>query len=425
MAEGFATCGGYKVSEQTKDNIARTWLLLGLLSVMVFVIESVVVHHSITTKVSGTSDFYSRWAGARAMLLEGRDPYSLEVTREIQAVIGVDPKFEGKGGFAYPLYIVFTFWPLVYLSYDWVQAIWMVTLQWVAIAAAVVLFRLAQWQPSPLGLVLMFLGTLFLYPVTRTIMLGQFTLHVTLFLALALWALQSDRDGWAGVCLAAATIKPQMLILVGPGLVLWALVQRRWRLIVGLLAGGLFLLLASMALFPRWPISFVEDVLRYSRVAGGRNPLTVLVDLVWPGGPDAIRYGLAGLLVLAMLAAWWRGRRTLGPPFYGALHWTIVVSLLVPFQTGTTNQVMLLIPLFAWLHAAVAKWGGRWPVAAVLGLEVVLWILFLTTIHGDWENPIMFLPLPLFCLVVLVAKEIRSWPTRHLPATPLGADRSP
>lgn len=413
------------MNKQTKGDRARTWLPLGLLFVMVFVIEVVVVHHAITTKVSGTSDFYSRWAGARAMLIEGRDPYSLEVTREIQAVIGVDPKFEGKGGFAYPLYTVFTFWPLVYLSYDWVQAIWMVTLQWVAIAVAVVLLRLAQWQPSPIGLGLMFLGTLFLYPVTRTIMLGQFTLHVTLFLALALLALQSDRDGWAGMYLAAATIKPQMLILVGPGLVLWTLAQRRWRFIVGLLAGGLILVLASMLMFPSWPVSFVEDVLRYSKVAGGRNPLAVLTDFVWPGGPEAIRYGLAGLLLVAMLAAWWRGRRTRGQPFYSALHWTIVISLLVPFQTGTTNQVMLLIPLFAWLHTGLAKRRSRWHVAAVLGLEVVLWILFLTTIQGDWENPIMFLPLPLFCLIVLVANEIRSWSTRHLPATPLGADRSP
>ena len=413
------------MNEQTKGDRARTWLLFGLLFVMVFVIEVVVVHHAITTKVPGTSDFYSRWAGARAMLTEGRDPYSLEVTREIQAVIRVDPKFEGKGGFAYPLYTVFTFWPLVYLSYDWVQAIWMVTLQWVAIAVVVVLLRLAQWQPSPIGLGLMFLGTLFLYPVTRTIMLGQFTLHVTLFLALSLWALQSDRDGWAGVCLAAATIKPQMLILLGPGLVLWALVQRRWRFIVGLLAGGLILVLASMLLFPRWPISFLEDLLRYSKVAGGRNPLAVLMDLVWPGGPEAIRYGLAGLLVLAMLAAWWRDLRTRGQPFYSALHWTIVISLLVPFQTGTTNQVILLIPLFAWLHTGWAKRGSRWPVPAVLGLEVVLWILFLTTIQGDWENPIMFLPLPLFCLIILVTDEIRSWSNRNRSTTPFGGRTSP
>src|SRR5258708_24266218 len=31
------------------------------------------------------SDLYPRWLGARELLLHGRDPYSAEVTREIQA----------------------------------------------------------------------------------------------------------------------------------------------------------------------------------------------------------------------------------------------------------------------------------------------------------------------------------------------------
>ena len=401
------------------------WLGVALVLILVFILESVALRTAFTSRFPGGNDFYSRWAGGRALLIEGHDPYSLEVTAEIQRFKGIDPDLTGKSSFAFPLHALLLFWPLVYLSYDWAQAIWMVTLQWIAVAIVIVLLRLEEWRVSPVGLVGLFLGSLFLYPVARSIILGQFTLHVTLFLALALWALQSDRDGWAGVCLAAATIKPQMLILVGPGLVLWTLLQRRWRFILGLLAGGLTLMLASMLIFPRWPISFVEDVLRYSKVAGGRNPLAVLMNLVWPAGLEAIRYGLAGLLVLAMLVAWWRGLRARGQPFYNAIHWTIVISLLVPFQTGTTNQVMLLIPLFAWLHTAFARWERRWPVAAALGLEVALWILFLTTIRGDWENPIMFLPLPLFCLIVLVANGVRSWSTRHLPSTPLGADHSP
>lgn len=51
------------------------------------------------------------------------------MTAEIQPVIGVDPAKTGKGGFAYPLYVLFLFWPLVYVPYDWAQALWMVTLQ--------------------------------------------------------------------------------------------------------------------------------------------------------------------------------------------------------------------------------------------------------------------------------------------------------
>ena len=386
----------------------RIWLLVGLLVGVLFVLESVAVHTFFTARFPGGNDFYPRWAGARALLLEGRDPYSPEVTAEIQtAMIGSTQRAKNSFSFAFPLPVVLLFWPLVYCPYDWVQAIWMVTLQWVAVATVVGLLRLEQWRPSPAGLAGLFLGTLLLYPVARTIVLGQFTLHVTLFLVAALLALRRGRDGWAGVWLAATFIKPQMVVFIAPWLVLWALGQRRWRLVRGLLVGGGLLLLASLALFPRWPLSFLEDVQRYSGVAGGRAPLAVLMGLVWPGGPEVVRYGLAGLLLLAMLATWRRGWRDGAELFTRATYWTITISLLVPFQTGTTNQVMLLIPLFAWLRRALKRWDRRWVLVTmgVSGLLVALWALFLSTIKGEWENPVMFLPLPLLCLAVLIGSR--------------------
>jgi hypothetical protein len=394
----------------------RKWLILGLLFGLLFALESVAVHELFTVRAPGANDFYSRWAGARALLLEGRDPYSLEVTAEIQPAIGIDPSLEGegKGGFAYPLHVVFTFWPLVYLSYDWVQAIWMVTLQWVTLAIVLGLVGLEQWHPSPLGLAGMVLAALFLYVVTRSIMLGQFTLHVTLFLVLALLALQRGHDIWAGVALAATSVKPQMVIFVAPWLILWAVGQHRWRFIAGLVAGGMTLLLGSLALFPRWPVSFVEDTRRYSEVAGGRNPLAVLVGLVWPQAPGAICYGLAGVLLLAMLAAWRQGWRSTDRDFSRATRWAVVISLLVPFQTGTTNQVMLLIPLLAWLKMALRRWRDG-PVAIGVGVvELALWGLFFGTMKGNWENPIMFLPLPLLSLIILIGAEIQQlWINRQ------------
>jgi hypothetical protein len=207
-----------------------------------------------------------------------------------------------------------------------------------------------------------------------------------------------------------------MMILVAPWLVMWTLTQRRYRFVGGLLAGGLGLLLSSALLYPRWPISFWEDMLRYSEVAGGRNPLDVLLGLIWPGRPDALRYGVAAVLVLAMLATWWRGRNEDSESFSQALHWTIAVSPLVPFQTGTTNQVMLLVPFVSWLRRT-PRASRRWVSAFAIALELALSVLFLRTLKGDWENPIMFLPLPLFSLAVLIGLEFTAWRARlHLTA---------
>ncbi len=416
----------------------REWIVLGVLFLILFALESWAAHRYLTSVVPGANDFYSRWAGARALLREGRDPYGLDVTAEIQPVIGIDPSEVGRGGFNYPLHVVFLFWPLVYLPYDWTQAIWLVMLQWVTIGAVVGLLGRASARypksvsrypkeiaaddslrdteygipntgfvwPSPGGIVALLLAVLSFYPVTRSILLGQFTLWVLFFLVMSLWALERGYDGRAGILLAATSIKPQMVIFIGPWLVLWAVGQRRWRFVTGLLGGGLAMLVASLALFPRWPISFLADIQRYDDFAGGRNPLQMIFEFIWPGGAVGLRYVATAVLLAIMLFFWWRGWRGNAAEFDRALHWTIVVGLLVMFQTGTTNYVLLLIPLFVWLKMALERWGVAITAVLAILLSIGLWALFLGTIAGDYENPILFLPLPFLCLAVLIAQAV-------------------
>src|SRR5438270_11103744 len=68
------------------------------------------------------SDLYPRWLGARELLLRGRNPYSKEITREIQTGYygrpldpsrPEDPKDEER--FAYPVYVTFLLAPSVRL----------------------------------------------------------------------------------------------------------------------------------------------------------------------------------------------------------------------------------------------------------------------------------------------------------------------
>src|SRR5207245_6893020 len=74
------------------------------------------------------SDLYPRWLGARELLLRGRNPYSPEVTIEIQqgyygrpleASRPYDPK--DQQGFVYPVYVVLLLAPLIGLPFHTVQ----------------------------------------------------------------------------------------------------------------------------------------------------------------------------------------------------------------------------------------------------------------------------------------------------------------
>ncbi len=74
------------------------------------------------------SDLYPRWLGARELLRHGRNPYSSEITVEIQRgyygrpidpARPYDPK--DQQGFAYPVYVVFLLAPIVDLPFNVVQ----------------------------------------------------------------------------------------------------------------------------------------------------------------------------------------------------------------------------------------------------------------------------------------------------------------
>ena len=397
----------------------KDWISISILFAILFVLEVLVVHQFLTSQVAGANDFYSRWHGARALLLEGRNPYGLDVTEEIQPIIGIDPEQVGRGGFNYPLHVIFFFWPLVYLSYDWTQAIWWTVVLWFAIASTIVLLQWLDAKPKPRQLLTFLLVALTFYPITRSIFLGQFTIHVLFFLSLALLLLKNRRDFWAGIILSAASIKPQMLILVFPWLLIWAVTQKRWRFIQGLLLGGAVFLAASMALMPRWPLAFLEDTHRYRQFSGGYTPLEFLVSYLWPKAPDLIWQTLAAILIVIMLGVWWKNWKDRSDTaFNRALFWTIVVQILVTFQTGTTNQVLLLIPLLVWINSAQQPQWKIQPVMVAVTLTWILtWVIFLMTFKENNENPIMFLPLPILALTIL---SIQSLYRRRSETTPIG-----
>jgi len=131
------------------------------------------------------SDLYPRWLGARELLMHGRNPYSGEITREIQQgyygrpldpARADDPK--DQQGFAYPAYVVFLLAPTVGLPFDVVQ----IGFRWMLIGVAALTvwlwLRVLRWKVS-CGtisiLVVLMLGCL---PMLQGIKLQQLSLLV-------------------------------------------------------------------------------------------------------------------------------------------------------------------------------------------------------------------------------------------------------
>jgi hypothetical protein len=373
---------------------------------VVYLLLAYGAYSTFTSQIPGGNDFYPRWRGTRAFIMEGKDPYSEDVTLQIQEGMYGRPAKEDEDqvAFAYPLYVSLFVLPLSFFPYPQAQALWMSTLVFITIATVIIILRTFNWKPSPGGLLALSLWSLFLYPTVRSIVLGQFSIVVLALLALALLAIQRGWTFLAGCSLALSTIKPQMVFLVIPLLLLSSLRHRRYRILGGFLAAIGILVIFSSLLLPAWVPSFITALSKYQAYTAiyreGRSPLGVLVHYLLPAQLSSwatllIALALGGYLIYG----WIKALRDGGDTFQ-ALFLTIIVSLLIPVQTGTTNQVLLLLPFVWWL----SKWGKRRWFATSLSLILLIgpWVLFLSMYPlGNGEHPIMAIPLPVVALAML------------------------
>jgi hypothetical protein len=195
------------------------------------------------------------------------------------------------------------------------------------------------------------------------------------FLVVALIALQWQRDGWAGVALALAVLKPQLTGLAAVALLLWSAWQHRWRLWVGFGVALAVLLGASLVLYPGWVGGFLYALRRYAGLMPFLPPVALLARL-FPGSQDGVMVALVVSLLAVLVWHWVREARGPAVPIV-AVGLSLVVTTLVAPRISQANHVVLLLPLVSVLASWAA--GGRgwaWAgVAAVVVLLVGPWML--------------------------------------------------
>jgi len=394
----------------------RKEMIAGLVGlVLLFGLMVVAIHQLFTLEAAGANDFYPRFRGAALFWREGLDPYSPAATEAIQRDMygRLALPEEDQVLFVYPFYVTFMMLPLVWLpvSYSWIQAIWLTTLLWVMVTAVLLTLRLLDWRMPAWLLGLTVLWAVIFYNNARTIILGQFAAFIFLWLVAALLALKRGRDGWGGFFLALTTIKPQMTFLLIPALFVWVIGQRRWRFLAGfgLTLAGLFA--ASFVFLPSWLGSFVNQVVSYPDYTFTGSPLWVITGYYWPQLGKPVEQVLIGLSLGYMVWEWrrlWRpsARRetAVSDQLLVTLGITMIVTNLILVRTATTNYIVMIIPLFLLLREMAHRWRwGNLGVALFYGVSIIsMWALFITTIQGDIEHPIMYLPWPFGLLLVLV-----------------------
>jgi hypothetical protein len=297
-------------------------------------------------------DLYPRWVGTRELLLNGRNPYGKEVSREIQMAFYGHPieqtydkpasEIVDEQRFVYPLYVVLLLAPTVHADFAQLQT-WAPVVLAVLIAASVWLWLgVLRWRPPPLATAALILLVLSSPQIAQGLRLRQLGLFVAFLLALASWCVTRQRYFMAGTLLALSTIKPQMVALCLLWFLLWSCGEwrKRWPLAAGF--GVSLALLAGVAelLLPGWPRYFIEGIDAYRKYFPTTSPFRLVLGN-WVGGAVSI------LAVAALLAFAWRSRKVAADSsaFIQVLALFLIASTLVLPLLTPFNQVLLLLPV--------------------------------------------------------------------------------
>lgn len=326
--------------------------LIGLFLLALTIGLGLAIHRALRDNTLG-ADYYIFWTAGRAMLLEGQNPYSAEVTRQIQyGIYGREATAqEDPMPFNYPPYVLLATLPNLFMSFDYAQAFWM-ALNLVGLMACL---YLAFPKIPPLLLI----SIPFLYNYAFGMILGNFPvlMSAVLIVFLGYFVLRGGRSTamqvGVGVLLAWCTARPQAMWLYFIFILLYSLRQRLYALLGSLAAAGALMLGLSFAARPDWLAEWLRQLTAFVGYTADNGPT---IAFLWPfywgkAIPEAVLrastvgVGLAGLgLAGYVFYRWWRGQAS-------EMTLTGVIGAVTYFfapNSTSVSQLFLLVPLVLW-----------------------------------------------------------------------------
>lgn len=293
------------------------------------------------------TDVYPSWYAARELLLHHRDPYGVEVNRELQiAYYGkvLDPsrpeERRDQQRFAYPLYFIFFIAPLVWMPLHAARIVFWWILVACAALAVLLWLRFLHLRLSLPALAVLFVLVLTSVPVMQNLSVLQPFLLPACFIAGAAAAIVSGRLFLAGALLAAATVKPQICLLPLAWFALWLCSDWKHRrsLFWGFALTLGVLVLASEWLLPGWLIRYPGVMKAYAEYTEATSFLGRLL-------PSPLQWLFTVLALATVVGFCWRTRREPADSvaFAIALSSTLTLTvLIIPAVVQPFNHILLL-----------------------------------------------------------------------------------
>ena len=324
----------------------RTFTTVVILVVLIFLLVI------LNSKVAGNhgdwshSDFMLIWLGGRSVV-DGSDlfnPISWEAIHQKYA-----GDYRDNPVFLYPLPAAFLFVPFSLGSINFGAAFWLISNQIALIILAGLMIADTPYSRKLLFLFIFSLMMAIYLPVIIVIQSGQFSMFLLVILCGMYFLLERKLDWIAGVISVFLLIRPNAVIYFYPVMLIWIILQKRWKFLIGSGLTGLILLFGSELYRPGW----ISVWISYTVGTGGKlytyAQFTPTLEGIFAdygtGVPPMILFSLSSVIILSLIllgiVACFNKNHSAG----FILSLLVTISLCISPYVWNYDQILLLFPL--------------------------------------------------------------------------------
>ncbi len=330
-------------------------------------------------------EFIAHWVGTRAFITEGTSPYSDEAVVDISSTIQElhpDNKII-EYQFLAPLFALLLYTPVsLFTNPLLATAIWMTILEVCVLIAGFSLFHWQKLRKSASISLLLILVAVLSYPSVISILNGDIVIISFALIIFSILAIRNRNDETAGVMLAISLVKPDISWLIVLFLLIWAISDRRVKIVYWFTGTIILLIGFSLLLIPSWPLQYARTVFQYSF----DNPISLNGrEITGTFTGISNRFAIVKVVfILAILIVEWFFIKNRG---IKRIYWLFALTMSASLWISTRSPVEYLIftipGLFYGLELFMERWNGKIDFF-VAGLLIVLLL-------GQWAISGFFL----------------------------------
>lgn len=299
---------------------------------------------------SDFSCFYR--AGRMVTAGDGARVYDLARQREYDQRLGTT-FVDGQGHrfslpFVFPPYALALFAPLSCLPYRAAELVWYAVNVGMLLALPFVLRR--NLASSDQAIAVELLAPVIFIPAVLALMQGQPSTLLLLLFAMAFVALAESHEIPAGIILAFATLKPQLMLPLLLALLIW----RKWKTLAAMFWTGVALMGLSAAIVGwRATLHYPRALLQFNHLSsalGGEHPesmpaLRGVLHVLLRGWPESIIAGITIAMSVSLLAIFAMVLKRSPAICVSSYSLAMVATCLLSYHAYLHDDCLLLLPI--------------------------------------------------------------------------------